>query len=68
MLYAALALTVVWLVAMIGFLAAGHSKATAEKVAQYLRTEDLSRLSADARAKALRDFAWQMNALNLEER
>jgi len=67
-LYAALALTAIWLVAMFGFMAARHAKATAEKVAQYLRTEDLSRLSADARAKALRDLARQMNALNLEER
>lgn len=67
-LYAALALTVVWLVALCGFLLARHSKVTAEKVAQDPRTEDLSRLSADARAKALRDLARQMNALSLEER
>jgi hypothetical protein len=67
-LYAALALAVVWLLAMVGFMVSRHSKATADKVAQYLRTEDLSRLSADARAKALRDLAQQMNALDLEER
>lgn len=67
-LYAAIALIVVWVLAAGGFALARKSKVTAEKVAQHLRTVDLSQLSAEDRAKTLRDLAGKMTALNIDER
>ena len=41
---------------------------TAEKLAHYLQSVDLTQLSGQARAKALRDLARKMNALVVDER
>jgi hypothetical protein len=62
------AVLVGWAVALTGFQIARHSRMTAEKVASYLRGTDLSQLTGEARAKALRELARRMNALNLDER
>jgi hypothetical protein len=66
--YAVIALAVVWVLAATGFALARKSKVTAEKVAQQLRTVDLSTLSAEERAKTLRELARKMTALNIDER
>jgi len=65
---AVIAVVAVWLVALGGFALARHSKMTAEKVRAYLQATDLSKLSGDARAKALRELAEKLNSLSPEER
>jgi hypothetical protein len=65
---AGISLVVVWLLAMVGFFVGRSSKVTAEKVAAHLRQVDLSRLSAEARAKTLRELAQKLNALTFDER
>ena len=62
------AVLVGWAVALTGFQIARHSRMTAEKVAGYLRGTDLSKLSGDERAAALRELAKRMNALSIDER
>jgi hypothetical protein len=57
-----------WLLAWGGYTWSQNRRVTAEKVAHYLRTVDLSQLSAEARAEALRNLARQLNALSVEER
>lgn len=61
-------LAVVWLLAFGGYWVAQARRVTAEKVRAYLRSVDLSRLSGEARAKALRELARRLNALPFEER
>jgi hypothetical protein len=67
-LYSVLAVVVVWVVAMVGYVLAKNSRMTAEKVKAYADSVDLSKLSADARARAIRELADKLNALSLEER
>jgi beta-phosphoglucomutase-like phosphatase (HAD superfamily) len=57
-----------WLLAWGGFRYFHQSKMTAEKVASYLDSIELSRLQGDARARALTKLAEMMNALTPEER
>jgi len=57
-----------WVLAWGGYKFAQSRRVTAEKVAQYLRSVDLSRLSGDARAETLRELARKMNTLSVEER
>ena len=57
-----------WLLAWGGYKFAQGRRVTTEKVAQYLRSVDLSQLSGDARAEALRELARKMNALSVEDR
>jgi hypothetical protein len=66
--FALVALVVVWLVAWGGFVIARNSKMTAEKLRAYVEKTDFSKLTGDARAKALRELAAKMNALPQEER
>src|SRR3954451_19704396 len=65
---ALLAIFVIWAVAMTGFFIARNSRVTAEKVRAYVQSIELSKLSAAARAKALKDLADKLNALSMEER
>lgn len=66
--YALLAVLVVWVVAMVGYRIAKNARVTAEKVKSYAESVDLSKLSGEARAEALRKLAAMLNALSLEER
>jgi uncharacterized protein HemY len=66
--YSALAVCGIWLVALAGYHIARNSKMTAEKVKAYAESMDISKLSASARAKALRELADKLNALPMEER
>lgn len=67
-LYALLAIVVVWVITLIGYAAFKHSQMTSAKLRAYLEQNDLSKLSGDARAKALKDLAAKINALSAEER
>ncbi len=67
-LWIILAIAGVWIVAIAGFRIAANSRMTAEKVAAYVSSIDLKKLSAEQRAKALRDLAAKLNAMSLEER
>src|SRR5437667_11973327 len=59
---------VAWIVAIAGYTIAKNSKMTADKVRAYAQSVDLGKLSADARAKAIRDLAAKLNKLSPEER
>ena len=64
----ALAVVAIWLIAMAGYTIAKNRKMTAERVRAYATSVDLSKLSGDARADALRRLADMLNALSMEER
>ncbi len=68
LMYAGAALVAAWLVAAAVFAWARHAKVTPEKVQVYLDGTDITRLQGDARARALRKLADQVNALPMEER
>jgi hypothetical protein len=57
-----------WAIAVGGFQLAKRSRMTAEKVAAYLKANDLAQMNGSARSEALRELARKMNALNLDER
>src|SRR6266540_5412179 len=59
---------VAWIVAIAGYTIAKNSNMTADKVRAYAQSVDLGKLSADARAKAIRDLAAKLNKLSPEER
>jgi hypothetical protein len=65
---AAAVIIVAWIIAIAGYTAAKNSKMTADKVRAYAQSVDLGKLSADARANAIRDLAGKLNALSPEER
>jgi hypothetical protein len=67
-IYSAAAVALIWVVATAGYLLARNSKMTAEKVSAYVQSVDLSKLSAAARARALKNLADKLNALPYEER
>ncbi len=57
-----------WAVALAGYSIAKHRQATVERVKAYIQSVDLSKLSGDDRARAIRKLADLLNALSLEER
>jgi len=67
-LWAITALAGIWLVAWAGHGLFNSLKVTPEKVRAYVESVDLSKLTGDARAKALRKLADQLNALSFEDR
>ncbi len=58
----------IWIVAVTGYRIARNSKMTADKVKAYAESVDISKLSGDARAKAIRDLEHMLNSLSVEER
>jgi uncharacterized protein HemY len=60
--------TAVWLVALAGYAIAKNSRVTGEKVKDYLRETDLSKLSGSKRKKAIDKLAYQLNSLPADER
>ena len=68
MVFSGIAVLVVWVTAMVGYSIAKNAHMTAEKVKAYAESVDLNKLSADARAKALRRLADMLNSLSLDER
>ena len=67
-LLSGLAVLVIWALAMAGYQLAKNSRMTADKVKAYAVSVDLSKLSRDARARAIDRLAKMLNALSLEER
>lgn len=68
LVYGAVAVAVVWLVAIVGYVIAKNSRVTGEKVRAYMHSNDLSQLSGPARAKAIKKLTDQLNALPADER
>jgi hypothetical protein len=67
-LFCVLAVVAIWVVAVAGYTIAKNRKMTAERVKAYAESVDLSKLSGDARARALQRLADMINALSMEER
>ncbi len=67
-MYSAIAVCGIWLVALTGYRIARNVKMTAAKVKAYAQSVDISKLSGEVRAKAIRDLEDMLNALTLEER
>src|ERR1051326_2198546 len=67
-LLSSLAVLAIWTVAMVGYQFAKNARVTVAKVKAYAASTDLSKLSGEARAKAIRKLADMLNALSLEER
>ncbi len=66
--FAVLAVLVVWAVALVGYHYAIGSRVTAEKLRAYTGSLDLSKLSPEERQEAIRKLAAMLNALSYEER
>ncbi len=64
----ALAVLVVWTLAIAGYRIAKNARVTADKLRAYVESVELNKLSGDARAQAIRRLADMLNALSLEER
>ncbi len=62
------AIVFIWIAAVAGFRLAANSRMTAEKVAAYVASVDLSKLSAEERARAIRELSEKLNAMSIEER
>jgi hypothetical protein len=58
----------IWAVALMGFSLARDARVTPEKLLAFTQQTDLSQLRGEARAKALRELARQLNALPMEDR
>jgi hypothetical protein len=67
-LWSGVAVCAIWLIALAGYRMARNAKMTAEKVKAYAESVDISKLSGEAREKAIRRLADKINALPLEER
>ena len=68
LLFAAVAIAAVWLLAWGGYTVARNSKMTAERLRAYAQSVDLSRLSGKERAAAIAKLAAKLNALSADER
>lgn len=66
--WAVVLLAAIWAVATAGYLIVKSAKITAEKVSAYIDSVDLSKLSPEARAKALKELADKINSLTMDER
>jgi hypothetical protein len=66
--FCGLALVVIWVLAMLGYTIAHHSRMSAEKIKAYVDSVDISKLSGKAREQALRELADKLNALSADER
>lgn len=66
--WSGVAICAIWLVALAGYRIAKNGKMTAEKVKAYADSIDISKLSGEARARALQELAARLNRLSLEER
>jgi hypothetical protein len=66
--FSALAVLVIWLIAIVGYQVAKNARVTAEKVRVYVESTNLSKLKGEARANAIRRLADMLNALSIEER
>jgi len=66
--YCAIAVVGIWALAIAGYAFARNAKVTPEKVKAYIASTDLSKLSGDARARAIRKLADMLNALSMEDR
>ncbi len=66
--YSGLAVLAIWGMAMTGYRIARNTRVTAEKVSAYVQATDLSKLTGEARAQALKRLADMLNALSAEER
>jgi hypothetical protein len=67
-LFAVVAILVVWVVAVAAYRYARNARVTAEKVKLYAESVNLGGLSGESRAKAIRKLADMLNALSIEER
>ena len=68
LVFSALAMAAVWIIAGAAFHLSGQAGMTAEKVRQFTLAADLATLSAADRARALAGLADRVNALPFEER
>lgn len=67
-LFSGLIILGVWTFALAGYAIVKNRRVTVEKVKTYIESVDLSKLSGDDRARALRKLAEMLNALSLEDR
>jgi hypothetical protein len=67
-LYSALGILAVWVLAMTGYTAAKNAIITAEKVKAYAESVNLGQLKGDARTRAILKLEDMLNALSYEER
>jgi hypothetical protein len=67
-MYALVAVAVIWVIAAAGYRFALNAHVTADKVKAYATSTDLSKLSGPARAAAIQKLARMLNALSIEER
>lgn len=67
-MFAVLGLIIIWAVAITGYTLTRRARVTADSVKAYAESADLSKLSGDARTKAIRKLAEMLNALSIEER
>ncbi len=67
-LFCAAVVLVIWGIAVAGYLASKSARVTTEKLRAYAESLDLSKLSGEERARAIRRLAEMLNGLSIEER
>jgi hypothetical protein len=67
-LFCALAVVAIWIIALTGFTIARNSRPTADRVRAYIDSVELNKLSASQRARAIQKLAAKLNALPVDER